>query len=186
MSENILRHSIDLETMGTCPRSAVLVVGIASYHPEIGVAGYERRADPRLSGQLGNVDVDTMVWWMGQNPNVQAFAFNGKMDPRLLAEDIVEHLRSLEKRAGTDNIEVWANAPTFDCAVIRHLFDQVGVECPWSFRQERCVRTARAFTGQRTAPRNAHRALDDAMAQLVDVLDFMGELGAADAAREAL
>lgn len=37
---------------------------------------------------------------------------------------------------------LWAKPPSFDCTILRHAYKVAGLECPWSFREEDCVRTA--------------------------------------------
>lgn len=69
-------------------------------------------------------------------------------------------------------VEVWANPPQFDLIILRHLFDECGVKCPWHYRVERDFRTLKGHAHQLNidyqpayANIDKHDALSDAIAQ---------------------
>jgi len=68
-----------------------------------------------------------------------------------------------------DADEVWANSPSFDCAMLAAGYDAVGSEEPWEFWEERDVRTVKNLPGapdvEMEDGENEHDALDDARQQ---------------------
>lgn len=129
------RVMIDLEAIASGPRAGVIAIGACVFHDHGTGATFERLIDPKLAAEYGERDEATIEWWGRQNPDVRARMFSGTAHPVAAANEFAEWYRAQKA------VEVWANAPSFDCVILQHLFAQTGVKCPWQFRHERCVRT---------------------------------------------
>ena len=138
------RLMIDIETMDSASTAAVIAIG-ACVFDETGVLdepSFSAVINPELAKAYGTVSDATMAWWFQQDADVRTRMFNGDASPNDVAKDFAAFVRA----ARLD--EVWANAPTFDCVILRHLFSQLSLKTPWPFRDERCVRTVYAVGKQ--------------------------------------
>jgi exodeoxyribonuclease VIII len=157
---------VDIETISSKPDAAVLAIGACVFTLDTIGETFEVIIDAKRAVQYGREDQSTRDWWASQDPHVRARMFGGTVDPVDAAQRFAEFVKRERVR------EVWANAPTFDCIILRHFFERTGVACPWHFRDERCARTvmneakeyglnySRAY-----ADAKAHDALSDAIAQ---------------------
>lgn len=149
---------IDLETMGTGVDAKITEIGAVcgdrTFFKEIDPASYAKYPQFTETG-------DTLVWRLREGV---ALPEPGE------GMHIVYALGSFLLWAETCRYQtVWANAPTFDCAILRYHFDVFHFTCPWAFWQERDVRTAKAVAtalGLKFEQRkNPHNALQDATNQ---------------------
>jgi 3' exoribonuclease, RNase T-like len=163
---------VDIETLSAGPRAAVIAIGavVFSLDKELGNT-YEQLINPEFAMEAGESSPDTMEWWQRQDIDVRRRMFSGTMGPNEAAGKFAAWVREQRVR------EVWANSPSFDCIILRHLFAQTNVTCPWGFRDERCVRTVFAEAKERGfdyskayAGASAHDALSDAKAQAMAVI----------------
>ncbi len=150
---------IDIETLGLEPGCAILSIGAVKFDQDR--AGEEFYSSVSLEScqEYGlKVDAGTLEWWLGRDEAVQGVLSGG--------EDLDT---VLEEFAGfvEDADEVWANAPSFDCEILEHAFEAVGIEVPWEFYEERCYRTLKNLPGavEVLNEGDEHHALDDARHQ---------------------
>lgn len=165
----IRRAMIDIETLGTKPGCVVLEIGI--------VCNFQNPYD--ASGNPGDwsadihvdiaqqpdalIDPATLRWWMGHaaafDRLVQAQLTGKAVAPTSAIDTLAVMLRSVD--------EVWANSPSFDCAILVDFVDRYAGAVPWRYVQERDFRTARALRPDvpYERPADAHSALADATAQ---------------------
>lgn len=154
-----IRAMIDIETLATSPDAVVTSIGIAHFGVKV-LKAVSWELD--YSRDTGEIDPVTLRWWLSQERAVLDRNLLGSEDPATAAREIVECLAGVK--------EVWANAPTFDCVILRNWFKRLGVACPWRFRQERCMRTMYQLGRDRGVvfPRNneaKHDAVSDATSQ---------------------
>lgn len=150
---------VDIETLGTDPGCVVLSLGAVQFDEYSLGEEFYRVIDMESCQEYGlTIDASTLDWWLGQDAEAQAvFDADGvSLDAAL--GDFAEFYDGCE--------EVWANAPTFDCAHLKEAYEAVEQDLPWGFRDERCFRTLKALPGAITEPEDwngtAHDALDDA------------------------
>lgn len=174
---------LDLETLGIRHNAPVLV--IAAYAVDsLGnkIKRDQWRVSVKDANKHGTADPSTMQWWSEQSGDAKRAAFED--GPRLTLFDA---LRGLSLFIGSleDPVYVWGNAPTFDCAILRHAYMQTSQETPWEFWQERDCRTVAwvgewlgydakqgtEFKGER------HNALDDARHQARYTIDILNHIG---------
>lgn len=134
---------IDIETMGTSPKGALISIGAIFFDLEGEETGpiFEMPIDLQTSVEIGmQIDAPTVEWWFKQSPEAIS---------QWLVESPVSIITALSefiKWYGRRTLDlrkpyVWANAPTFDLEILRYAFKCCGMSAPWHFRQERCVRT---------------------------------------------
>lgn len=157
---------IDLETLDTAHTAKLLSIGAVcgtdEFYREVDTVMYDPYRDFTQSAS-------TMQWWAdrgGFKPVCEL------VSPYAAVHDLALYINRVWD--GTGELEIWANSPSFDCAILKHHFVQFNVTCPWMFYHERDVRTIknasqRLRLGQRM-PENPHNALQDAKNQqaLVD------------------
>ena len=174
---------LDLETLGLRHNAPILV--IAAYAVDsLGnkIKRDQWRVSVKDANKHGTADPSTMQWWSEQSEDAKRAAFED--GPRLTLFDA---LRGLSLFIGSleGPVYVWGNAPTFDCAILRHAYMQTSQETPWEFWQERDCRTVAwvgawlgydakqgtEFKGER------HNALDDARHQARYTIDILNHIG---------
>lgn len=179
---------LDLETLGTKHDAPILV--IAAYavdHFGNYLARAQWRIDIEDAKNHGQACPDTVEWWSKQDFVAKYAAF--EQGPRIsLAHALVDLEGLITGQIGFDNDGnppfIWGNAPTFDCAILRHAYEQVGQEVPWEYWQERDVRTM-AWVGKQMgydAKKNLqfdgtpHDALDDARHQARYTISILNKI----------
>lgn len=160
MTERVM---IDIETLGTDPGAAVLSIGAVTF----GAGGIEeefyREIDVESCQNHGlELDANTLKWWMKQDEEVQSVLQGGDA-----LDDVLENFKEFVP----SDAEVWANSPSFDCAILETAFDAIGVTKPWSYSDTRDVRTLRSLPVAQDVERQKgfedkeHHALHDARYQ---------------------
>lgn len=157
MSDRVM---IDIETLGTDPGAAIVSIGAVRFTIADGVVDELFVSVDIESCQRAGLEIDagTVAWWLGQSTEARKQLTGGR--------DLEPALR--EVRAFVDGAdEVWANSPSFDCAILAEAFDRVGLSTPWAFWEQRDYRTCRAVLEwpDRDQDGVAHDALDDARYQ---------------------
>lgn len=154
----------DLETFDTVDTAKILSIGAVfgdeNFYVEIDISLYAPDS-PFTESE------STKEWWAsrgGFQPSTDKL-----MSPYEATTKFHVWLRNQTEQLV--DYEVWANAPTFDCAIMRHHFKQFSLKCPWAFWQERDVRTikslAKTLNLSVTQPVNPHNALQDASNQRI-------------------
>lgn len=180
-------HMIDIETLALSPRAMILSVGIVAVNRNssgtYAVNGFAYWVANIAKNDPGKYEIDpqTVLWWLRQSDVARA-DFN-----RLATIHIRDVLICLNEFIQlTPNHEdalIWAKPPKFDLAILEHAYQTEGIDCPWSYKQLRCLRTAiDMFDPDDTlAPPDHgthHNALDNAkyqaeyLAKLLNVRDL--------------
>lgn len=178
--------SVDIETLGTSADALIVSIGAVMFSPfkvgEIGARFYALIDIEDAQRCGGRIDASTVLFWMKQDPALVADTFRHRppagIQPIEGAPPVVGLRKALvglsEWYRGHGGVAVWANAPTFDCAILRSAFRATNVKCPWHWRDERDLRTALrvAFGEERLRLDEAaksglpkHHALGDAWEQ---------------------
>lgn len=130
------RIVIDIETLGRKDDAVILSFGCF----EIDGKGQQMYASyPSIGQQLSRgraIEYETVKWWAKQTHPATG-VFNIPEDDRSLLSDFCGQIQ----RHTNGATEIWANSPSFDLAILRHLFQSVGFSEPWPFWVERDVRT---------------------------------------------
>jgi hypothetical protein len=167
------RVMIDIETVGLDVGAAIVEIGAVTFDLNGPGDTFHRSVSLTSSQEAGlTIDADTVEWWVGEQPDVASDVLVG-------GEDLTDALASLSCWSGiTEADEVWANSPSFDCEMLEHAGEQVGVQMPWEFYQERDVRTLDALPHSVELQQDGteHSALDDAVYQTRVASAILSEL----------
>lgn len=157
---------LDIETMGNQSYSSILSIGALEFDIETGNTGnpFYMTIDLQSCLDLGLiVNAGTITWWMQQNEEARR---------ELTQTDRVDIVEALERFAEfcDENYYIWGNSARFDCGILQNAYDKLGMNIPWDFRKERCLRTLVAFDPLIKAGMKregtAHNALDDCRFQI--------------------
>ena len=165
---------LDLETLGTGPRAAIVAIGACKFDPrgvglgpdkpEGPVSTFYRRVSLATAMEHGDVDPSTLLWWMQQSDQARQDTFLGECGG--LSQTLAAFNAFVADRA----VGVWGNGATFDNVVIRSAMAACGITPAWSFRNDKCYRTVINLLPKDEWPAfersgTAHNALDDAITQ---------------------
>lgn len=160
------RLMVDIESLGTDPGAAILSIGAVPFDTD-GVdddAGFYVVVDLRSCEDAGlSIDADTLLWWFDQSDEAKSVLSGGG--------DLGESLEAFADFVDdVDPDEVWANSPSFDCRLLGAAFDAIDADVPWSYWEERDLRTLKNLPGVGDPfPANddavEHDAFDDAVVQ---------------------
>jgi len=155
---------MDIETLDTGPRAAVISVGLAWF--DAYKVGHSRSMKVPLEPQLKmgrTVSADTLRWWMRQSDAARAeFEMSGDLDDEA---SLVTTMKAL--RHWISDSKVWGCGSDFDNVIISSLMEDVGVD-PWPFWKNRCYRTLKSIHADVLEPTREgthHTAEDDAKHQ---------------------
>ena len=175
---------LDLETLGTGPRAAIVAIGACEFDPRGGEVpsanAFYRRVALASAMQHGDVDASTLLWWMQQSDQARKDTFFGE------ASSLASVLRAfnswidrIDYGGLAKNVCVWGNGATFDNVVIRSAMAAVGETPSWSFRNDKCYRTVINLVPDQGFVRSgtAHNALDDAITQALYLQKVYKALG---------
>ncbi|HAM3728575.1 TPA: exonuclease [Escherichia coli] len=161
---------IDLETMGKNPDAPIISIGAIFFDPQTGDMGPEFSKTIDLETAGGVIDRNTIKWWLKQSREAQSAI----MTDEIPLDDALLQLREfIDENSGEFFVQVWGNGANFDNTILRRSYERQGIPCPWSYYNDRDVRTivelgkaidfdartAIPFEGER------HNALDDARYQ---------------------
>lgn len=162
----MIRAMLDIETLSSDNHAVVTAVGLALFDSEKVVTGKAWYLD--YESDKGHIDPRTVRWWMAQGAAIRDVNLGGKDNPFKAAQEIITFLNA---KGGT---QVWANAPQFDCVIMRNWFKRLALPCAWHFRDERDCRTmfeiGRTLGAKVPIKSNGHDALADAEWQAQYVL----------------
>lgn len=162
---------IDLETLDTEHTAKVLSLGAACGSKTLYVEIDQSHYGPQFTESQSTVD-----WWAAKG------GFKPHTDSLTTPHSALASLCAfIHDASGGDDFEVWANSPTFDCAIIRNHYRAFNMACPWGYWQERDVRTIRKLAERLRLNvarlTNPHHALIDAQNQEALVCAVQRTLG---------
>jgi len=174
MSDEKRRIMVDIETVGLEIGSAIVEIGAVQFAPGEAIDETFYTSVSLTSAQDAGltVDADTVEWWVGEHPEVAGEVLVG-------GRDLEDALREFATWYGViEPHEVWANSPSFDCEMLEHAGEEVGVPMPWEFYQERDVRTLDSLPHGVEIEQEGteHNALDDAIYQARLASEILGSL----------
>ncbi len=166
MSNHVM---LDLETWGTVPGCAIRSIGAVRFDPQ-GREIYTSTAFYRnVDDKFGHRDHDTVAWWDKQSDAAKAALETEKHPLGTALADLTEWWKYYQPEF------LWSHGASFDVPVLAVAYWYDGSKPPWDFRKVRDTRTlfdVTALDGSkygRAKATVAHNALDDAVAQALDV-----------------
>lgn len=135
---------IDIETCGTKPGCAIMSIGAVQFDLASGEIGKKFYCNIDLEDCQKHglkLEASTVWWWLSQNKSAQE-----SLSPnRELLEYALDKFERWFESINLQDVQVWANAPSFDLSVLEAAFNILGRKQPWFYWQERCVRTLVSF-----------------------------------------
>jgi len=178
------RIMIDLETMATCPRAAIVSVGAVEFGEGRITREFYRRVDLGSCAAAGLViEADTLRWWLRQDEEARR-ELTREWDAKERADgNIGKVLYDLGEWLDVDaETEIWSNGAAADAVWLQEAYGACfGRETvPWRHWQVRCFRTLKELSrgceeGIVLPPRVAHHhALADARYQALHAIQLLG------------
>lgn len=169
-----LHVSLDLETMGTRPYSAIVAIGACKFIPTTGEIIDRFQANVDLSSVLKaglRMDGETVVWWLNTAPQTARDALAEA--PRL---ELIEALYGFAEWFGPASLPTWGNGATFDNVLLECAYSTAGLDAPWKFFHSRDLRTLKQLLPvdhpwPKPDAAQAHIAVHDAVAQAQCVIE---------------
>lgn len=166
--------SIDLETLSTSNRARILSIGACSFNRETGMIGkqFYVTLEPPIDAIGKNIETSdaTVEWWSKQSPEAKVALERNRQGYAAGLTAFMFWMRGFD----SSKVQVWANDPSFDCAILKHSLGTHGNPAPWTFYNERSYRTIKEI-GKKVAGIDyakldivnayKHHALEDAMYQ---------------------
>lgn len=168
------RIMIDLETLSTFPNAAVIAIALAMWDDK---APKEIRArawfiDPDFS--IGHSNPETRDWWNEQDPQVRKRVFGGNETPRDVFQSVNLFVNGFV--SSDEEVRVYADPATFDFPILQSQYQALGLPFPWSWRNQRCLRTMKKELADNTgieieevASAIPHDPMPDALAQVQEL-----------------
>ena len=157
---------LDLETMGVCPSSIILSVGVVIFDDFYKIIDKKMWVlDKKEQLQLKRTyNENTLTFWKNQ-PKEAKEQFNTKeiYSVNRFKEDFYIYIKKF-------NIDsVWTSAPVLDVGCLHTLYGD-GDYLPWKYNQVRCLRTIRDYMKEfpkRDGDNIHHDCLDDCEYQIL-------------------
>lgn len=169
---------LDLETMATTPNAAIVSIGAVIFSPhedseDILGSEFYRKIDLRSSSESGGeIDPETVTWWLNQSKDAQSQTFDGLVGNRRIYNhsEVLRQFSDWLSIVAPDEKDraVWGNGVAMDNVILGNAYKRIGMSQPWSFRGDRCYRTMKSlYPDVKMDPRigTYHNALDDAKNQ---------------------
>jgi hypothetical protein len=165
MKKHIL---LDIEALGRRPGCGITELGAVEFFPETGEVG--RTFSSLINPQAPyTADLETLDWHKrkGTWPRMATMEDVLPIGPALVQFE--------EWFADAGEVEaVWAWGATYDFPILAAAYDLEGLKMPWDYWQQQCARTVwRVAFGERKHDPRPHRALEDARAGAVDLMEAM-------------
>ena len=170
---------LDLETLGTKPGCVILSIGVVAFEPtgvalpdsaNTGLVFYQNLTifDQLMLGLT--IEPETVNWWKTKSDDAKKSYATDQITLQGGLFRLITWLRNLPGSKDSAK-RVWAKSPEFDCNILEHAGNLVGVNFPWTFRERCDVRTLIAIgdlceNGAIPATNGVlHNALDDCFHQ---------------------
>ena len=158
---------VDLETMSLEPNAALISIGAVKMNAkgEIKDEFYRDISLPSSVEAGLHMDPITVCWWF-QNVKAHQNYIGSGHD---LSKTLKEFSAWVTLETGFDpHVFVWGNGAMADNVWLSQSYKAVGLNKPWSYKNDRCYRTFRALHWDVKDPpnnKNPHNALSDAIWQ---------------------
>lgn len=169
MDKNYQHIMIDLETMGTSCIAAPMSVGACRFTLDGEIEKlYHTGIDLESCVQVGmDIDIPTMLWWIGQSKVNQEKLLALKKIP---LKDAITGLFGSFKRLDPWKTYFWSHGSNFDTVIIENACKLLGMPIWWQYRNVRDTRTWFDAYDYKYTSKGGHDALEDAVSQAEGVI----------------
>lgn len=129
---------LDLETLGDKSFSIIVSIGAVIFNIETGeiLDMYYTPVDIDSSLKFGfRPTGGTIKWWMNQNDVARKKITQPGIQINEMVLQFDEFFRKNEVKY------IWGNSAKFDIGLMCDVYDRLGLNVPWQFRNEMCYRT---------------------------------------------
>lgn len=169
----------DIESYGTRPSAVVLSIGATIFDPQGDGIGATFYGVLEIDDQLRvgrTTDQSTIDWWAAQSEAARQVFSELTAPPTDVLANLAEFITAHDVEG------VWGNGSDFDNVIIADLFRSYGIDPPWAFWKNRCLRTMKALSLPKTYVKperisTHHNALDDAVHQVFVLQAIVRALG---------
>lgn len=163
---------VDIETMGTSPKAAILSIGACFF--DLGAEPGEVASTFSVNISLESnyraaraIEPSTVLWWLSQSKEAQNAFLEG---PHKALRAALTEFSAWHQALSPVPHRIWAKDMDFDVVILRNAFEHENIVFPFKYFMSRSVRTILdlAFGDEIPAPPNpgvAHSATDDAVKQ---------------------
>ena len=136
---------VDIETLGTKSLSTIFQISAVAFKMETGevVHAFDAVANIEKNKSMV-VDGSTILWWLKTDAELLKKLLVEKKSA-FSSEDILKKfhawLKDLTGEYGFKNVYLWGNGPLFDNKMIQAQFENIGLDYPIFYRNDRCLRT---------------------------------------------
>lgn len=161
---------LDLETMGTGPNAAIVAIGAVVFDTDIlaVTSRFYRIVDLESAMSTGGeVDADTVLWWMQQSDEARSM-FDSSNDGVPLFIALTDFSTWVKEHGDPSTVRVWGNGAAFDNVILSSAYRRIaGLDQPWKHWNDRCYRTIKSLHPDVKLKRvgTHHNAVDDAESQ---------------------
>lgn len=132
---------VDIETLGTRQDATIFQVAAVAFDILTGetIETFNQIADIGNASNL-RVDGSTIKWWLNTNKDLLTELLN---NGTVSTDELLKHFNKwlVKFKDGAENIYLWGNGILFDNKMIQYQFEQLGLEYPIYYRNDRDVRT---------------------------------------------
>jgi hypothetical protein len=140
MANNLM---IDIETFGNKQNAVIVSIAAAQFdlYGKGVIAEYYTQVDAQSCEDVGlQCNVSTVTWWLQQSEAARKAVTQSDATPLHKAlDDLTDFVHEIRAHEGP--VEIWANSPIFDIAILNNAYKASGRESPFAFRDERDWRT---------------------------------------------
>lgn len=183
-----VRIMFDLEMLSTQSSANVLSIGACVFGSQsLAPSEVSREFYTNVDDRSGTIDVDTVLWWLGQSREAQQRLLKNRVG---LDEALFTFFRWCSIHATGDqlglqnqdkksiNVEFWSRSPSFDEVILTSAYRRACSRSPFFHRWSRDHRTIEVAAQLPYDPHGgvAHDALNDALQQAEHVLACLSKL----------
>ena len=165
---------LDLETMGTRPDAPIIAIGAVAFDKEGVHESFYEVLDLAWAVRDGAVmSPETVIWWLQQSDEARSAVTRRGIEPRVA----LRRFGLMVEPLALDGM--WGNGASFDNVILSETYLRLGMKAPWSFRKDKCYRTAKGMYPAVEINRSGthHNALDDARSQAEHLIAISAKHG---------
>lgn len=171
---------LDLESMGVGVKPALIQIAAVAFDKNTGeeLSKFDEKVDLSSSLYYGlDITASTIKFWMA-HPSVNDETREIVMSGTKTLPEVLENFSTWYSDLSDDKCLVWGNGAASDNVWLRSAFDATNISCPFTFREDMCLRTLRSIANANGYERlflfegNQHDGLDDCRYQIQDLFEI--------------